>query len=223
MIEISQTEFENKVKDLIDGKITRKGLAKELNTDLRTLYGRINQLSVSNRQLYKEYIEKYPYKPKKISISDMDEFAIMIIDSDVKTVGNKLGISMRTISRKINILKETNPELYELYKMRYKHRTQKEQEEYMHKVEKFRKDETVVQRNEEDEQLYSLTMFAKRFNDLVKEGHSKAEASKMMGVYDYPTAYKKLRELERKQIEIDVLKEEKNRKNNKVENREEER
>ena len=213
MIDISQKEFEAKVRELTDGKITRKGLAKELNTDLRTLYNKITQLSVSNKELYTEYVKKYPYKPKKISISDMDTFAIMIIDSNVETVAKKLGISLRTMSRKINTLKETNPELYELYCQRYKHRTKREYEEYMLAVDKYRKDGTVVQRNEEDEQLYSLTMFAKRFNDLVKEGNSKADAARIIGLHDYPTAYKKLQGLKRKEAELNALKEDEKKQN----------
>ena len=52
MIEISQKDFESKIQDIIDGKLTRGHLTKDLQTDTRTLNNKIQELSVNNEKLY---------------------------------------------------------------------------------------------------------------------------------------------------------------------------
>ena len=76
MKNISNQEFEALIQDLIDRKITRKNLAKKLETDLRTLHKKITQVSETNSELYKKYVELLPYQPK--SREDIDYEALII-------------------------------------------------------------------------------------------------------------------------------------------------
>ena len=61
MKKLSEEEFENAIKRLINGEITKVKLAKELETDPRTLDNKIQEVSVTNPKLYNEYIRTLPY------------------------------------------------------------------------------------------------------------------------------------------------------------------
>ena len=52
MKKLSEEEFENAIKRLINGEITKVKLAKELETDPRTLDNKIQEASVTNPKLY---------------------------------------------------------------------------------------------------------------------------------------------------------------------------
>ena len=69
MKELTQQEFEEQIERVIDGKIGRKALAKELETDIRTLNRKITELADTNPDLYFKFIEKFPYKPKEIKLN----------------------------------------------------------------------------------------------------------------------------------------------------------
>jgi len=77
MKNISNTELESLIQDLIDGKITRKDLAKQLETDIRTLHKKIIEVSQTNPELYKKYVEVHPYQPK---VREDIDFEALIID-----------------------------------------------------------------------------------------------------------------------------------------------
>ena len=77
MKNISNSELEALIQSLIDGKITRKNLAKELETDLRTLHKKIVEVSQTNPELYKKYIEVFPYQPK---VRDDLDYEALLID-----------------------------------------------------------------------------------------------------------------------------------------------
>ena len=62
MKELSQKEFEEQIQRLIDGQTTRKKLAKEIGTDIRTLNKKIMEMSAKNPELYTEFLKKFPYK-----------------------------------------------------------------------------------------------------------------------------------------------------------------
>ena len=65
MKELTQKEFEEQIQRLIDGNIGRKKLAKELETDIRTLNNKIMELASTNPDLYARFIEKFPYEKTK--------------------------------------------------------------------------------------------------------------------------------------------------------------
>lgn len=117
MNKISAKEFEEKVRDLIERKITRTELANQLGISMRTLNDKITKLSDTNPDLYMEFIEIYPYKPKTIEV-DIEDLALQVIKTGMSITSKETGISSRTITRKVNTLKKTNPELYDLYKRR---------------------------------------------------------------------------------------------------------
>jgi tRNA(His) 5'-end guanylyltransferase len=54
---INEEEFAKLIQSLIEGKTTRKKLAKTLDTDIRTLNNKIRKLSISNPELYEKYVQ----------------------------------------------------------------------------------------------------------------------------------------------------------------------
>lgn len=118
MIEISQEEFEQKVQEIIDGKLSRKQLTKLLKTDTRTLNNKIQELVVYNSDLYMEFIKKFPYKSKERTDIDYEALVIEIIKNGMTSAvaAAKYNISERTITRKVKALEKENPYLIEIYR-----------------------------------------------------------------------------------------------------------
>lgn len=87
MKNIGNEELQSKIRDLIDKKITRKGLAKELETDLRTIHKIIRETSETNPELYEEYIKTFPYKPKTREDIDYEALIIDTIKRKEKLTG----------------------------------------------------------------------------------------------------------------------------------------
>ena len=117
MKDLSEQEFEAQIERLLNGEISRKALAKELNTDIGTLTRKIVELSDTNPELYLRWVEKFPYRPKNTNIKE-EELAIAIINDGLQQTIERLRISKMTVSRKIRKLKDINPELYRLYRKR---------------------------------------------------------------------------------------------------------
>lgn len=118
MIEISQEEFEQKVQEIIDGKLSRKQLTKLLKTDTRTLNNKIQELVVYNSDLYMEFIKKFPYKSKERTDIDYEALVIEIIKNGMTSAEAvaKYNIGERTITRKVKALEKENPYLIEIYR-----------------------------------------------------------------------------------------------------------
>lgn len=199
MKELTQKEFEEQIEKVINGQITRKALAKELETDIRTLNRKITGLADTNPDLYFKFIEKFPYKPKEIKLN-IEELAIYAIQKGTSQAAIKFGISQRTVTRKVNKLKKEQPELYGLFCGK----------EYIQgeDIPQIKKDEYVynVSKHEDIKRKGNNTMAAKRkeledtiaeFEKLVATGMSKAKAARTMGYDDYPTIWKKYQELHR--------------------------
>lgn len=199
MKELTQKEFEEQIERVIDGKIGRKALAKELETDIRTLNRKITELADTNPDLYFKFIEKFPYKPKEIKLN-LEELALYAIQKGTRQAAIKFGISRRTVTRKVNKLKKEQPELYGLF-------CGKEYIQGEH-VPKIKKDEYVynVSKHEDIKRKGNISVAAKRkeleetiseFEKLLATGMSKAKAARTMGYDDYPTIWKKYQELQR--------------------------
>ena len=119
MIKISQQEIEIKIQELIDGKISKMGLAKELQTDIRTLNNKIiEEISVYNPDLYIEYLKKFPYKQKERDDLDYEALVIEMIKNRTYSIDAavKYNVGVRTIQRKVNQLEKENPNLIAIYK-----------------------------------------------------------------------------------------------------------
>lgn len=117
MINISQNDFEDKIKAIIRGDFTRKDLAKELKTDRVTLNNKIQELSNTNPELYLEFIFKFPYRPRKYTHINYEAMIIEIMKQGytARQAEDEYGISRRTIQRKLNVIEKENPRLYQLY------------------------------------------------------------------------------------------------------------
>ena len=201
MKELSQREFEEQVQRLINGQTTRKKLAKELGTDIRTLNKRIMELSAINPELYIKFINKYPYKPKEIEL-DIEELAIYSITHGNKMAANRFNISTRTITRKLKRLQQINPELYELYlrkeEIEGSKTSQRDKEKYFMALERIA--EQLGKRVDIDnveKKRVELEKTISAFETLVAQGMPKAKAARTLGYDGYPTIWKKYNELER--------------------------
>lgn len=208
MKELTRQEFEQQIERVIRGEISRKKLAKELETDIRTINNKIMELSTENPDLYSKFVEKYPYKPKEIKV-DIEKIAIMVIRYGIQKTAENVGISERTISRKVKKLEKTNPELYKIYSERGKKLTKEEQREVDEKLEEFiaryELKNSIPKRNEMNERKKELEETLSKFENLVKDGMSQAGAARALGFDDYPTIWKKYKELERIVLEENIL------------------
>ena len=124
MIKISQQEFEEKVQDIIDGKTTRTQLQIDLRTDKNTLNNKIQELVVYNPELYRAFVQKFPYRPREYSHIDYEALIIDIMKKGYtrREWDEVYGISSRTIIRKIYCIEDENPELINLYREVAKYR-----------------------------------------------------------------------------------------------------
>ena len=111
MIKISQQEFEEKVQDIIDGKTTRTQLQIDLRTDKNTLNNKIQELVVYNPELYRAFVQKFPYRPREYSHIDYEALIIDIMKKGYtrREWDEVYGISSRTIIRKIYCIEDENP------------------------------------------------------------------------------------------------------------------
>lgn len=118
MIEITQEEFEARIKDVIAGKVSRTKLAKELKTDTRTLNNKIQELATYNIELYLSFIKKYPYKQKERDDIDYEALIIEITKNSMTSIdaARKYRVGVRTIQRRVNEIEKENPYLIEIYK-----------------------------------------------------------------------------------------------------------
>lgn len=116
MVEISQQEFENCIKDLINKKTTKVELAKKLKTDIRKLANKIYE--IDNKELLNQYIKMYPYKPAKNENIDYEALIIEIVKTNesVMNMQEKYDIAERTYRRNINKIQYKNRVLYTIYK-----------------------------------------------------------------------------------------------------------
>ena len=206
MKEIEQEEFENLIRQIIEGKKSETRVIKELETGSRTFNNRIQELSIINPELYEEFIRVHPYKPKERKDINIRGFVIEILKSGitVEEMCTKYGIGRRTISRKILELKKSDNEedrkLYELYKrIAYSKSHSKEMSiADKRQIEELEKEEVVGIDNIE-RRRQELLELEKKYQDLCLQV-GKTEAAKRLG-YTKNRIYKLLNELYRIEIE----------------------
>lgn len=199
MRSLTVEQFSRHIERLINGEVTRKQLAKELETDMRTLNGKITELATTNPELYQKFIEKFPYRPKTIKV-DVQELAIKVIRYGLEITARETGISIRTISRKVKELEKINPELYELYQMRNMTMNKMERQNFDRRIAEMG-NYTPVKRTEIQEMKTELQKTIQAFEELVSQGCSKNAAAKELGYDGYPTIWKKYQELKRIETE----------------------
>lgn len=121
MKEVSQNEFEELIKRVLNGEISLKNIVTELETTYSAVNNRITAMRETNPELYAAYIEQRPYKPKRNSQIDSEALLtnIMLENLNLRQASAKLDIPLRTINRRIVEIKKQNPTLYAIY-TRYK-------------------------------------------------------------------------------------------------------
>lgn len=214
MINLSQEEFEKQIQRLIKGEISRKNLAKELETDLRTLNNRIIRLAEVNPELYKRYIEKFPYRSKTRDNIDYEALIIeaMKTRSSLKEIANKYNVSIRTITRRIKELEKEGSELIKLYRVYAKSLKEKKDIpfDFKQKIEDLELGTVKLSEINEKKQR-EMEDIIRKFEELIGTGISKAEAARRLGYDGYPTIWKLYQALDRINTE-----------NNNINNREKE-
>ena len=119
MIKIPNQEFEARIQDVIDGKLSRIDLVQEIQTDIRTLNKKIiEEIGVNNPDLYLEYIKKFPYKQKERDDIDYEALIIEMVKNRTHTASAAIqyNVGIRTIQRKVNAVAKENPYLFRIYK-----------------------------------------------------------------------------------------------------------
>jgi hypothetical protein len=118
MKEVNSEEFENLIFEMVEGKKQIKDAVTELECGHRAFHNKVMELSITNPELYREYVIKFPYKPKQITHIDYEALLIYVIKHDLtlEQAQEEFGISRRTIDR--NILKANiSPDVVELYRI----------------------------------------------------------------------------------------------------------
>ena len=201
MKNISKDEFKQVIRRLINGEITKVKLAKELETDPRTLDNRIQELSATDPELYYEYVDVLPYKQKGIDHIDFEALVIYMLKNGCTAdeTAQKFGVSRRTINRRINDLE--NKELREMYREvadNRKHGRNNGVE--LDRIISELEPREVIKGGVNDRRKRELLAIESRFNKLC-ETMDKTQAAKTMGYGDRDRLYKLMYELYKLEIE----------------------
>lgn len=201
MKNISKDEFKQAIRRLINGEITKVKLAKELETDPRTLDNRIQELSATDPELYYEYVDVLPYKQKGIDHIDFEALVIYMLKNGYTAdeTAQKFEVSRRTINRRINDLE--NKELREMYREVADNRKHGRNNgvELDRKISELEPRE-VIKGGVNDRRKRELLAIESRFNKLC-ETMDKTQAAKTMGYGDRDRLYKLMYELYKLEIE----------------------
>lgn len=127
MEQFNQKEFEENLRKIMDGELTKTQLAQQMHIDPRKLDKMIQQLHTTNFQLYLQFTAKCPIKPKTTEHIDYEALVIYILKNEItlQQAVAKFGVGERTIRRQIDALENTSPEIYELYKATSPYRSAK--------------------------------------------------------------------------------------------------
>lgn len=201
MKEITDSEFEQLMLEVIEGKKSRVKLAEELQTDWRTLNKKIQLLSMTNPELYKRFVEKYPYKPKEITAIPLKTMLYEFLKTGIKMqdLADKYGISERTLRRKIDALKKSDDpkdrELHDICKQTAYNRAhgKKMNFELQRKIEELEIQEEEIKQDDKEKRRQQLLQIEKHYNELCRI-MPKEKAAEAMG-YTYSRVYKLLDEL----------------------------
>ena len=206
---ISQEQFEELVRRVINGEVTRKEISKEYHISERKINFKITELATKNPQLYQEFISKFPYRPKTITNINFVELAKKIIKegNQIGILAEQYDISTKTINRRIKEMKNsgiiddltglTQGEIYDLY---IKYRTGElsfEDEQFIESMQVG----TIIEKEKSDDRREYLEGILSKYYQYIAQGMSKAKAARMLG-FEYPDMYKKEEELKRIETEV---------------------
>lgn len=207
MIKISQEDFEEKIEEVLSGKVSMDVLIAKLKTDSRTLNNEIIvRLSINNPELYKKYVEQRPFRAKERNDIDYEALVIEMVKESMLTsvAAEKYGIGERTIRRKVKELEKINPSLISIYREVKKNnknnitqskKLQAQIDELVSRPVKI----SDINENRKKE----LEQIEKTFNERYEIYGSKEKAAQSMGL-TANRIYKLLNELYRIEIEEDT-------------------
>lgn len=212
MINITEKEFEQKIQEVIEGKKSRTKLTEELKTDWRTLNKKIQLMSIYNPELYQQFIEKCPYKPREITEIPLKTMLYEFLKTGIRMqdLADKYGIGERTLRRKIDALKKSdNPEDREMYEIVKQTAYNRAHGKVMPLTLQYRIDileieSEEIKQNDVEKRINKLLKIEKQFNELCTT-MPKKDAAKAMG-YTYHRIYKLLQELYCIQIQVNTKK-----------------
>lgn len=205
MIEISQEEFENKIKEVIQGKKSKADLIKELKTDSRTLNNKIQELAAYNTELYDKFINIKPFRAKARDDIDFEALIIEMIKNSMFTAdaAAKYGIGVKTIQRAVKRLEKENPDLIKIYKeIKKANKTGSEvPKELLDGIDELvQRPVKIAEINETRKK--ELESIENTFNERLEQYGTKEAAARSMGLTSN-RIYKLLNELYRIKIEED--------------------
>lgn len=202
---LSQEEFEDLVRKIIEGKTTRKKIAKEYHINSRSLNLKITELAEINPELYQEFIKKFPYRPKTITNVNFVELVkeIMKEDKEIRDLVIKYNISTRTISRRISKMKDseeidesTGMTLGELYSLYRRYREDDLSFEDKAKIDSMKLGTVQDTKDFSEHRRKYLEDLISKYNQYIEQGISKKQAAEKLG-YNFLDMYKKENELKR--------------------------
>ena len=182
MREVSQNEFEQLIRKVLDKEVSMKQLIEDLETSYSNINNKITEMRESNPELYNEYITKRPYRPKRNLQLNSEALVTQIIIERLTLIeaSEEYEIPVRTINRRISEVKKQNPALYNAYK-RYQSNKQLtiEDEEVLQKNRNMVK----AEKGADDLKLDELTTILKKYESLVAEnnGLSNYQAAAELG------------------------------------------
>lgn len=181
MIQISQQDFENKVKQIIEGKTTRTKLIKELKIDRVTLNNRIQELFAYNPELYIEFITKFPYTPREYTHINWRAMLIDIMKKGYTKfeAEEQYGISSRTIARKVYEVEKEDEDISNLYReVSYYRKHKKKLPSQLQEVVDNLSEEEIFIGSVYDEREAELLKKEKEYQSKLLEGKRPMQASR---------------------------------------------
>ena len=181
MIQISQQDFENKIKQIIEGKITRTSLIKELKVDRVTLNNKIQELFVYNPKLYIEFINKFPYTPREYTHINWRAMLIDIMKRGYTKfeAEEQYRISSRTIARKVYEVEKEDKYISDLYReVSYYRKHKKELPINLKRIIESLDEEEIFIGSVYDEKEAKLLKKEKEYQNKLLEGKRPMQASR---------------------------------------------
>lgn len=220
MKSVSSEEFEQYIIEIIEGKRSQKQTAKELETDLRTFYKAIQKLSITNPELYCSYVKACPYKPKESKNVKAIDLAYEVLKGEktMQQIADDYGTSVRTMRRRIDTLKTSEDpierELYDVckeicYNNMHSQKNSLTVEEKAQELRNILKDKISKEKlNNVEEKRRTMAEAKAKYDEYCKT-MTKDAAAKKVGWNTYSDAYKKLKQLERIEKQLEVIEKDK--------------
>ena len=116
---MNDVEWKNFIEELTKQRVNNIAIAcKNKNVGLNTLYRKVSKLEKTDNELYKKFIELYPYKPRDVQGIDFRQLMIESILTGIsqRDLALKYNIVFRTLQRKFKNIESEDSRLASIYK-----------------------------------------------------------------------------------------------------------